>query len=113
MRAGGATALAAAGVPDDRIRILGRWSSDSYQVYIRKHPLLLLSHLASWRSVSFCILYCTLLFLFSLFLDLYPSDLVALPFILEYTIDIVSLLSCTSGSAQLYRLYLYHMLLLL
>ena len=47
MRAGGATALAAAGVPDDRICTLGRWSSDSYQLYIQKHPLLLLSHLAS------------------------------------------------------------------
>lgn len=37
LRAGGATALAAAGVPDDRIRILGRWSSDAYQVYLRAH----------------------------------------------------------------------------
>ena len=46
MCAGGATALAAAGVPDERIRTLGRWSSDSYQVYIRRHPLLLLEHLS-------------------------------------------------------------------
>lgn len=37
MRAGGATALAAQGVPDDRIRILGRWSSDAYQLYLRQH----------------------------------------------------------------------------
>ena len=42
MRAGGATALAAAGVPSERIHFLGCWSSDSYQVYIRRHPLLLL-----------------------------------------------------------------------
>lgn len=43
MRAGGATALAAAGVPDDRIRLLGRWSSEAYQAYICAHPSLLYS----------------------------------------------------------------------
>lgn len=45
MRAGGATALAAAGVPDDRIRAMGRWSSDAYQVYIRQHSIILISQL--------------------------------------------------------------------
>ena len=34
MHAGGATVLAVAGVPDDRICAISRWSSDSYQVYI-------------------------------------------------------------------------------
>lgn len=43
MRAGGATSLALAGVPDDRIRQLGRWSSDAYEAYIRKHPYILSS----------------------------------------------------------------------
>jgi hypothetical protein len=41
MRAGGATALAAAGVAPDLIRAAGRWSSDEFQKYIRKHPFLL------------------------------------------------------------------------
>ena len=45
MRAGGATALAAAGVPDDRIRAIGRWSSDAYQAYIRQHSIILISQL--------------------------------------------------------------------
>lgn len=41
MRSGGATALAIAGVPDNRIQAMGRWSSDAFQIYIRKHPALL------------------------------------------------------------------------
>ncbi len=41
MRAGGATALALSGIPGDTIRSIGRWSSASWQVYIRKHPVLL------------------------------------------------------------------------
>lgn len=47
MRAGGATALAAAGVPDDRIQILGCWSSDAYQLYIHQHSVVLLFQLSS------------------------------------------------------------------
>lgn len=31
MHAGGATALTAAGIPDDQICVMGRWSSDAYQ----------------------------------------------------------------------------------
>ena len=38
LRAGGASALAAAGVSDDHIRLLGRWSLDAYQLYLRQHP---------------------------------------------------------------------------
>ena len=34
-RAGGATALANAGVPGHRIKLLRRWLSDAYQLYIR------------------------------------------------------------------------------
>lgn len=41
LRAGGATALAAAGVPPHIIQAMGRWSSDTFQIYIRKHPAVL------------------------------------------------------------------------
>lgn len=41
IRSGGATALALAGVPNDRIQAAGRWSSDAFQAYIRKNPFLL------------------------------------------------------------------------
>ena len=37
-RAGGATALAKAGVPDHRIKLIGRWLSDAYQLYISTPP---------------------------------------------------------------------------
>ena len=35
LRIGGATAALAAGVPPQLIRLLGRWSSDVYQIYCR------------------------------------------------------------------------------
>jgi hypothetical protein len=41
LRAGGATALAAAGMAPDLIRASGRWSSDEFNKYIRTHPFLL------------------------------------------------------------------------
>ena len=41
MRAGGATALAEAGTAPSLIQAMGRWSSDTWQSYIRKHPVLL------------------------------------------------------------------------
>jgi hypothetical protein len=41
LRAGGATAYALAGAADDRIQALGRWSSDTFKLYIRKNPALL------------------------------------------------------------------------
>ncbi|KAF9034567.1 putative retroelement protein [Panaeolus papilionaceus] len=41
MRAGGATALAELGIPPHLIQATGRWSSDAWKIYIRKHPLLL------------------------------------------------------------------------
>ena len=41
IRSGGATALALAGVPDNIIQLLGRWSSDTVRIYIRLHPVLL------------------------------------------------------------------------
>ena len=35
LRIGGATAALAAGIPPETIRLLGRWSSDCYQLYVR------------------------------------------------------------------------------
>jgi integrase len=40
LRSGGATALALAGASDGTIQRWGRWSSQAFQIYIRKHPLL-------------------------------------------------------------------------
>jgi hypothetical protein len=41
MRAGGATALAEEGAPPHLIQSSGRWASDTFQIYVRKHPALL------------------------------------------------------------------------
>jgi hypothetical protein len=41
MRAGGATSLAENGVAPHIIQGIGRWASPAWQVYIRKHPVLL------------------------------------------------------------------------
>jgi hypothetical protein len=41
LRAGGATALAEAGIPSHMIQAIGRWTSDTFQIYIRRHPVLL------------------------------------------------------------------------
>jgi hypothetical protein len=41
LRSGGATALALARVCDDLIQAIGRWASDTFRIYIRKHPVLL------------------------------------------------------------------------
>lgn len=43
MRAGGATALAVAGIAPHLIQAMGRWSSEAFQIYIRTHPSLLAS----------------------------------------------------------------------
>ncbi|PPQ85330.1 hypothetical protein CVT26_001096 [Gymnopilus dilepis] len=43
LRAGGATAYASAGIPLHLIQAMGRWSSDAFLIYIRKHPTLLAS----------------------------------------------------------------------
>ena len=49
LRSGGAMNLASRGVPPYLIQAIGRWASDSWQIYIRKHPnlqaaLLLIIH---------------------------------------------------------------------
>ena len=41
MRAGGATSLAEAGVHPNIIQAIGRWALDTFQIYIRKNPVLL------------------------------------------------------------------------
>ena len=40
LRSGGATDLAIAGVPDSAIQALGRWASDTWRIYVRKHPVI-------------------------------------------------------------------------
>jgi hypothetical protein len=52
MRSGGATALAIAGVPDSRIQAAGRWSSDAFQAYIRKNPLMIHALIHGQHSLS-------------------------------------------------------------
>ena len=51
MRSGGATSLAAAGVPPTQIQAIGRWTSPTWQRYIRKHPMLLQSFLFHGRPL--------------------------------------------------------------
>ena len=41
LRARGATALAEARIPSHMIQAIGRWSSDTFQLYIHRHPVLL------------------------------------------------------------------------
>ena len=41
MRAGGATCLASTGASPSIIQAAGRWSSNTFQIYIRKNPILL------------------------------------------------------------------------
>ena len=52
MRAGGATALAVSGASSSTIQAIGRWSSETWQVYIRKHPVLLHAILTADRVRS-------------------------------------------------------------
>ena len=41
LRSGGATSLAEAGADLATIQAAGRWASKAFQIYIRKHPVLL------------------------------------------------------------------------
>ena len=41
LQSGGATALALAGISDDIIQLMGHWASDTFRIYICKHPVLL------------------------------------------------------------------------
>ena len=51
MRAGGATSLAENGVPPSLIQAIGRWSSDTFRIYVRKNPVLIQAMLHS-KSIS-------------------------------------------------------------
>jgi hypothetical protein len=50
LRSGGATALAEDGVPHHIIQASGRWASEAFQIYIRKHPALLAAVLLGRQS---------------------------------------------------------------
>nr|VWO99908.1 Chromatin modification-related protein EAF1 (ESA1-associated factor 1) (Vacuolar import and degradation protein 21) [Ganoderma boninense] len=52
MRSGGATTLAVAGVSSTSIQAIGRWSSDAWQVYIRKHPVLVHAQIVTERFAA-------------------------------------------------------------
>ena len=54
MRAGGATALAENGIPPSLIQAMGRWSSDTFRIYVRKNPVLIqaMIHSKSITSLS-------------------------------------------------------------
>ena len=52
LRAGGATALAQAGIPPHIIQAIGCWASDTFQIYICHHPVLLAALLFSNSSLS-------------------------------------------------------------
>ena len=47
LRAGGATALAQAGIPPHIIQAISRWASNTFQIYICHHPVLLTALLFS------------------------------------------------------------------
>ena len=47
LRAGGATALAQASIPPHIIQPIGHWASDTFQIYIHHHPVLLAALLFS------------------------------------------------------------------
>lgn len=51
LRSGGATSLAAAGVPPSQIQAIGGWSSSAWQRYVRKHPVLLQTLLFHGRPI--------------------------------------------------------------
>jgi hypothetical protein len=73
LRAGGATALAEAGVPPHLIQAIGRWSSEAFQIYIRCHPVLLAALLLNSPSCLLRYLILLTIILFSSFLIYLPS----------------------------------------
>jgi hypothetical protein len=51
MRAGGATSLAESGVAPNVIQAIGRWQSDSWQIYVRKNPVLIQAMIFGGRPI--------------------------------------------------------------
>jgi hypothetical protein len=76
LRAGGATALAEAGIPPHMIQSIGRWSSEAFQIYIRQHPVVLASHLYGSTSRPVFALTIILFFflIFSFIFLFFPSQ---------------------------------------
>src|SRR5258708_3606682 len=54
-RAGGATHLAAVGIPNDKIQAMGRWSSEAWRSYVRKNPVVLLANMSPSSVFDFSI----------------------------------------------------------
>ena len=52
LHAEGATVLAQAGIPSHIIQAIGHWASDTFQIYIHHHPVLLTTLLFSNRSLT-------------------------------------------------------------
>jgi hypothetical protein len=52
LRAGGATALAEAGIPPHMVQAVGRWTSEGFQLYVRRHPVLLAAFLYGSRNTQ-------------------------------------------------------------
>lgn len=50
LRSGGATALAERGTRLELIQGIGRWASDAFRIYIRRHPLLLHNAISHTKS---------------------------------------------------------------
>jgi len=53
LQSGGAMALALSSTPDDHIQAQGWWYSDSYHVYICRHPVMLQSLLHGCSAFNF------------------------------------------------------------
>jgi hypothetical protein len=51
MRAGGATSLAEAGVSPHIIQAIGRWKSDTWQIYVRKNPVLIQAMIFGGKAI--------------------------------------------------------------
>ena len=52
-RAGGTTELILRGLPPHIVQLAGRWSSDTFEEYIRRHPLVLNAHItALYRNTN-------------------------------------------------------------
>ena len=78
LHAGGATVLTQAGIPPHIIQVIGHWASDTFQIYIHHHPVLLTTLLFSNRSSTHwlvCFYHTSFITLSSLtnILLLYPS----------------------------------------
>jgi hypothetical protein len=71
LHAGGATALAEAGIPPHMAQAIGRWLSDAFQIYIHQHPVILAALLSRYFFMLTIILHTFLSF--SSFFSLPPS----------------------------------------